>query len=293
MEFYYVQNCKIIVREVKMDIKRKFIVSEFVEGLFFLILSAIVGFLVHVILPAATLAELAEIRRSDVVGASGTLFSLVTAFVLMHVWNDYSNCSRAIAEEAEALLSLWNYTDFLNSPQISAVMQTSLVEYIKSIITTELSALAAKRPIEFSSATFVNILKVLDRIAFDDQRDPVAFKALIEAFQMLNHARTDRITIATSGIPWFLRIFYLTTAFVLWLYYLIQGFNSTLLYYIILITITIIIILAYLLITDLDNPFAGLLQVPLDNYYKCMDFISGVEHEKTVTTIAQELHRKN
>ena len=48
-------------------------------------------------------------------GVVGTIYTLVAAFTMVEVWNQFNNTSSLISREAKTIVSIWNYTDYLNS----------------------------------------------------------------------------------------------------------------------------------------------------------------------------------
>ena len=69
------------------------------------------------------------------------------------------------------------------------------------------------------------------------------------------------------------------TSLIFWTTYLIEGFQSQLLYFIILLGVTIISVFSFTIIKDLDNPLNGSLTVSLDKYHVCKEFIIVDTHE--------------
>ncbi len=76
-----------------------------------------------------------------------------------------------------------------------------------------------------------------------------------------------------------LKVFYLFASFIFWFGYLIEGFESDVLYIIVLVLVTIVTVLAYAIIFDLDKALEGLLQVSTNSYEKTSDYIKSTKHE--------------
>ncbi|MDH5401910.1 MAG: DUF4239 domain-containing protein [Candidatus Heimdallarchaeota archaeon] len=223
--------------------------------------------------------ELSEIRISDVIGVMGTLYSLITAFILVTVWSHFTSTENVFAEEANALVSLWNFCDYLNSEETTNKMKPALINYIDSTLNSEFDLLRNQKPVKYPSKELIAIIRVIDKIKFDDPRDPIAFESIMHAYQKLATARSQRIKHCKSQMPGMLRVFYITASFFFWFGYLIDGFESFKLYIIILFSVSVLVFLSYIIIHDMDNPLSGALQISFEDYITTKEFIIQTKHE--------------
>lgn len=243
----------------------------------FLFLAMFFGFIMNIYFKNL-LNELSEIRDSDVVGAMGTIYALITAFILVNVWQGLTETQNSFSSENEALIQIWSFVDYFDDIEFSKSMKKVLLAYITSTL-RELVDLSSQKKIIFPSKEFTNILKAIDAVKFDDPRDPIAFGGLTQAYTNLSSARAKRIEICLTMMPTILRDFYLITSLIFWIGYLVQGFNSDIVYYTNLFMVSVIVIFAYLIIMDLDRPLKpGLVQVGFDPYFQSIEYIQKIEH---------------
>ncbi len=228
------------------------------------------------------LNDFSEIRESDVIGFLGTIYALITAFTLVNVWNHFDFTRQCYADENDALIAIWVNTDYLDDPMITELMKKVLLNYIDRTLVYEFPELSGHREISLPSTELIEIKKVIDKIQFNDSRDPVGFEQLIVSYRNLTKARNQRIEQAVIDIPRLLRYFYLLTSIIFWIGFLIQGFSSPKLYYIVLFMGTLIVVFSYTIIIDLDNPLGGLLRQPIRKYEVSKEFIETTDHEISV-----------
>ncbi|MCY3410540.1 MAG: DUF4239 domain-containing protein [Candidatus Heimdallarchaeota archaeon] len=244
----------------------------------FLLLAMALGFILNTFFPVL-LDELSEIRASDVIGVMGTVYALITAFILVNVWQEYNDTQASFSQENESIIEIWSYTDFFDDQEFSEKMKDGLLNYIKSAL-KELGVLAEKKQVAFPSPEFTHILKIIDSVKFNDDRDPIAFEGLTKAYKNLSSARAKRIEVCVNEIPRILRDFYILTSLIFWFGYLIEGFDSVLVYYIVLAMVSLIAIFAYVIIMDLDQPLKpGMVQVSFFNYHQSREYIEKTVHE--------------
>jgi len=247
--------------------------------LLFIIIGISLGFLMLSTRFRPYLEEFSEIRASDVIGVFGTTYALITAFILVTVWTQFNETNQSISNENKALIALWNNTDYLEDEKVSAEMNKALLSYIDVIVTREIPQLQQHQSVIYPIPEFIAIMKVIDKVEFDDPRDPIAFEALISAYKDLSNARNNRINQILTRIPPILKIFYIFASFIFWFGYLIEGFESEILYMTVLTLVTIVTVLAYSIIFDLDKKLSGLLQVTTSSYGKSRTYIESTQHE--------------
>ena len=88
----------------------------------------------NIILPSATLVIIAWFLRTFIgvdyflkdsanfgwfLGVIGTIYTLITAFIIVQVWGQFNGLSTLLGKEAKCICSLWNFTDYLNDNQAS------------------------------------------------------------------------------------------------------------------------------------------------------------------------------
>ena len=255
--------------------------------LFFMVIGVVSGIIMLSPSLHPYLVEFSEIRKSDVIGVFGTTYALITAFILVTVWNDFNETNHSISNENKALIALWNNTDYLEDQEVSREMNAALLKYVDVVISKELYQLRQKKAVEFPTPEFISIMKVIDQVEFDDPRDPIAFEALIAAYKDLSDARNNRINRILNHIPTILKLFYIFSSFIFWFGYVIEGFESDILYMIVLILVTIVTVLAYAIIFDLDKALNGILQVDVSSYQNTRKYIQKTKHEVFVTPLAE------
>ncbi len=245
-----------------------------------IIFGMFLGYLVNHTPFKSTMDEFQEIRNSDVIGSIGTIYALITAFILVNAWNHYNETSKIYSQETEALMHLWNFIDFLDEADISRAMQIALTTYINTTLDDEFNRLAKRKLVYLPSVEFTRILRILDTISIGNDQEAVnaIMSTIIGGFKDLSHARSQRIEFSLTKIPEIIKFFYILASFIFWLGYLLQGFESMALYYFILFITTLIVVVAHTIIFDLDKPLTGLLKISLRNYEICKSYIMETEH---------------
>ena len=127
---------------------------------------------------------------------------LLERFICLYfVWTHYKETKQSISSENESLINLWNSTDYLNDPNFSKEMKQTLLAYLNTVITDEFKLYKTRDRVDLPSIEFIGIKEALNRISFDDSRDPIAFGSLIDSHRTLSKARSRRIENCCNVMP--------------------------------------------------------------------------------------------
>lgn len=215
-----------------------------------------------------------------ILGGLFTMYSLITAFVLVNVWEKFNKLNELISREAQKLISIWNLVDYLNDSKISAKMQKAIGKYLDFVLNTELTRIAKNMPVKLATQDFINIMRVTDSIEFDDKRDASAFQKIIETYENLSTVRADRIQLGLERIPPMLQRFFRIMTGMLLGTVILHPFNNFVLYILAVFSMIFITTLIYYIITDLDNPFVGVWNIDPTPYKEAKEYINSVDHRE-------------
>lgn len=213
-------------------------------------------------------------------GVVGTIYTLVAAFTMVEVWNQFNNTSNLISREAKSLISLWNYTDYLNDKNIDQKMQSALISYIDVSMTTEHSQAASGIRSPQSSPELLALLQAIDQVKFNDPRDAAVFPLLTQAYEDLATIRSDRIEAGVTRLPGMIKIFFISLSLMLMVSYILVGYVHLPLYIIHTVFGASIISLTYKIILDLDNPFDGYWNLDYSALTQAKEHISRHRHTR-------------
>ena len=211
-------------------------------------------------------------------GVVGTIYTLVAAFTMVEVWNQFNNTSNLISREAKALVSLWNYTDYFNDKNLDRNMQKSRVAYIKESMSTEhFQASQCIRPPQ-SSPELLGILSVIDQVKFNDPKDAAIFPLLTQAYEELATIRSDRLEAGVTRLPTMVKVFFISLSVMLMISYILVGYVHLPLYIVHTVFGASIISITYKIILDLDNPFEGYWNLDYSAFTQAKEHIAKHRH---------------
>lgn len=215
-----------------------------------------------------------------VFGAIGTVYTLIAAFVLFGVWNQYNGLSALMARESWLLASLWNFTDYFNDEKLSNGMRAVLLAYISKTTEQEVAMLAQSREVETYSREYKDIGKQIDIIAFDDSRDSVVYPLMIQGYRDLLDVRQSRNEAGITRLSESMKILFVIFSILLASSILLLGFAHLAMYLASVAFVGAIVILTYTVVIDMDNPFGGLFELQPSAFHQAKEYIAKTEHKK-------------
>jgi hypothetical protein len=188
-----------------------------------------------------------------------TIYTLIAAFVLVQVWQQ-SNAYKSLTErEALLLKEMWIYTDYFNDKELAKDMRNALLGYIKSLEDTEYSLLKSGKAIVTPTPQFIQIQQVIDKIIFDDKRDGYAFNSITVAYSNLLETRNQRNDLGVNRLPQTMNFLFKLLEFCVVFSFALLGYHDLVIYFVMMGMISFTVTVTDAIISDIDNPFGGLI----------------------------------
>ena len=201
----------------------------------------------------------------------GGIYAVLLAFVVFVVWGQFNDARTFIEREANALVDLHRTASGLPNGTRAAI-QNLLRDYVTAVLTDEWRAMA-----RHDAATLDRIGQKLDEVWLEIHRcrpetvsETSMYTEVLSRFNDVTDLRTSRLTSAGFRIPLTMKVLLYTGAFIvtgsmyliyipaLWLHALVTGALGGAISHVL-----------YLII-DLDNAFAGNMQVSAAPYERTL-----------------------
>ncbi len=215
-----------------------------------------------------------------VFGVIGTVYTLIAAFVLFGVWNQYNALSSLMARESWLLSSLWNFTDYFNDNGLSKNMRAVLLAYIHATVNNEIVMLAQGKEVETYSREYKDIGTQIDGIVFDDGRDSAVYPLMVQGYRDLLDVRQSRNEAGVTRLSESMKIIFIVFSVLLAWSILMLGFAHMAMYMTSIAFVGAIVILTYMVVSDMDNPFGGLFELQPTAFHQAKEYIAKTEHKK-------------
>ncbi len=191
------------------------------------------------------------------VTAIGTLYSVLTAFTVVSVWQQFIDTDRAIKREARALSELWRYVGYVEDVAGAARARGAIEQYRDEVVSREWPAMVAGTTASAAEDEYFAMADAVNGMRVTTAKDVPAWAEAVRTLGEVSDARGERVVLVTQRMPGLLRqLLYLATLSLLAGMALL-GFENALIGQIVLVFTVVVSLLVLEVIDDLDEPFDG------------------------------------
>lgn len=187
----------------------------------------------------------------------GTLYGIMTAFIVVEVWNQYNTSHHLFEQEAQALEKLFRLSLYFKDTSLNKRMNEVITEYAAIVIENDFKHLGEGERHVDEEKTFRQISQVIRHISFKDDHAQVVFDHIINQYGQLSQVRTERINHSLIRLPLPLKAFFYLSSAIIVVTFLFMPFANIYYGYLATGSLVFILTMASYIIEGLDNPFVG------------------------------------
>ncbi len=189
--------------------------------------------------------------------AFGALYGIISAFIVVEVWNKFNNTKYLIEQEAAGLEKLYLLSTYFHDKKFSEKVYANVKTYISIIVDNNFKHLKKGKKHPAEEQAFDQLAQDINHVKFDDDHDGQVFGLIVDHYANLAQTRTERLHKCILRLPLPIRVFFYASSFFMVITFIFMPFVN--IYYGTLVTGTFVFSLALLIyiIEDLDNPFFG------------------------------------
>ncbi len=208
----------------------------------------------------------------------GMIYGIVAGFVLVQVLRNYGDLKSHISAEVNALQDFRDYLGLLDvSPEVVTRIRSRLTDYVDYVIEAEWPSMGGTKPVDTdTSEQLYDVLVAVHRIEPTNASDDLALKKLIDIFGEVTTHRTQRLVASRDKLPPLLRHLILFLSLVVVVTFTVIPFSNLAFGIALKAVVAFAVSFIYLLITDLNDPFAGAWRISEQLFRELRDRL---EHE--------------
>lgn len=191
------------------------------------------------------------------VTAIGTLYSVLTGFTVISVWEQFTDTDRAVKREARGLAELYRYVGYVGDAEGVARARTAIVLYRDAVVEHEWPAMIARKSTDAAEDEYYEMADAVNGMKVTSAKDVPAWAEAVRTLGEVSDARGERLVFVAISMPRLLRIliYIATSTLIVGMAFL--GFGSAAVGAIVLGSTVIVSLLVLEVIDDLDDPFTG------------------------------------
>jgi hypothetical protein len=195
----------------------------------------------------------------------GTIYAVLLGFMLSDAWIAYQRAGDDVRSEAAAALTIFRSSSLL-PPPCALPLQNAAEEYVKTVITVEWPSMAGDHADFRGASTVAKMWSIMDSCNRDGGWPETARVNIIGALTTLQAGREARIEDYSGHLPLMMWCVLLFGATAVVTASALLGNESKYIHALHVVSLTVLISVSLLTISDLDRPFDGGTRVDSDAF---------------------------
>lgn len=191
------------------------------------------------------------------VTAIGTLYSVLTGFTVISVWEQFTDTDRAVKREARGLAELWRYVGYVEDAAGVARARSAIERYRDEVVAKEWPAMVAGTTTVAAEEEYFQMADAVNAIKITTARDVPAWAEAVRTLGEVSDARGERAVFVTIRMPGLLRLLLYIATVSLVVGMALLGFENAIVGGVVLAFTVAVSLLVLEVIDDLDEPFGG------------------------------------
>jgi Protein of unknown function (DUF4239) len=206
---------------------------------------------------------LAELAAADAEGLNtlilliGSIYAVMYAFVIYVIWGQFTDVEKFVRRECYSLSDLLRFSQYANADSNRAIRR-ALADYAEAVLRSEWQALGKCEKDFAADKHFATLMTAVIRSGASSEEEESVRQRLIDIAREAGEHRDERITKSLTRIPstlmGFVHAITVALAALVFVYPFHNPFAGAACFTLVLI----VLIVANVVMTDLDNPFSGL-----------------------------------
>ena len=137
----------------------------------------------------------------------GVFYAVMLAFVVIAVWENYSETESAVRDEAKAAVDLYHVAEAI--PDQGDDIQAGVVKYVKHVQTHAWDSMAVGERNEAVAKDLRAMNRAVLELQPDDDKELVLFRHALDLVTLIADSRNERLDSANGSVPgvmWFVLI---------------------------------------------------------------------------------------
>ncbi len=198
-------------------------------------------------------------------GTIGVAYSILLAFVVTLVWGQFNDADKAIATEANQVIAIHRDISTFATP-LKIDINAKLRSYVASIVEVEWHHMEERRIHGFSNPAYDQLWRAVNTVTPETMGEQLRLQTIIKAMNRIDDSRSERFLYAANGVPVAIWVLLVAGGLITVLFPCFLGTDRKGFHILMISTLAAMLAFTLFLITAIDQPFAGVVQVDQDAY---------------------------
>jgi hypothetical protein len=203
-------------------------------------------------------------------GGIVAVYSILLAFIVVIVWQQYQNTGDRIQEESSKVFNLYRASYAFPDSTTGKKIRNTVIAYVNSVVRDEFPAMENDTTSTRTQQKYNQVWDMVYAIRPTTENEKIWYASMVSSVNQFGEARIIRISDIDPSLPPLMWKILLAGGFIIILFAILFKTANNWAHFIKILLFSIIIVFNLMLVNLLDHPYKGLLKIEPDAFTKIL-----------------------
>jgi len=203
-------------------------------------------------------------------GGIVAVYSILLAFVVVIVWEQYQNTGDRVQEESSKVFNLYRASYAFPDSTSGKVIRSTVIDYVNSVVHEEFPAMEHDTTSTLTQHKYNKVWEMVYALKPVTDKEKVWYASMVESVNQFGEARIIRISDIDASIPGLMWKILLAGGIIIIVFAMLFKSNDNWLHFVKVLLFSTIIVFNLLLVYLLDHPYKGMLKIEPSAFTKIL-----------------------
>ena len=194
-------------------------------------------------------------------GGIVAVYSILLAFIVVIVWEQYQNTGDRIQEESSKVFNLYRASYAFPDSTTGKKIRTTVIAYVNSVVDDEFPAMEHDTTSSLTQQKYNKVWDMIYAIRPNTENEKIWYASMVTSVNQFGEARIIRISDIDPSLPPLMWKILLAGGAIIILFAILFKTNNNWAHFIKILMFSIVIVFNLMLVNLLDHPYKGLLKI--------------------------------
>jgi len=203
-------------------------------------------------------------------GGIVAVYSILLAFIVVIVWQQYQNTGDRIQEESSKVFNLYRASYAFPDSTTGKKIRNTVIDYVNSVVTDEFPAMEHDTTSSLTQHEYNKVWDMVYTIRPATENEKIWYASMVASINQFGEARIIRISDIDPSLPPLMWRILLAGGAIIIIFAILFKSSNNWAHYLKIVFFSIIIVFNLMLVNLLDHPYKGLLKIAPDAFTKIL-----------------------
>ncbi|MDR3713138.1 MAG: DUF4239 domain-containing protein [Puia sp.] len=204
-------------------------------------------------------------------GGIVAVYSILLAFIVVIVWQQYQNTGDRIQEESSKVFNLYRASYAFPDSSTGKKIRTTVINYVSSVVTDEFPAMEHDTTSPITQKRYNQVWDMVYAIRPVTDNEKTWYASMVTSVNQFGEARIIRVSDMDPSLPPLMWKILLAGGLIIILFAILFKTNNNGAHFLKILMFSIIIVFNLILVDMLDHPYKGMLRIEPTAFTKILN----------------------